>query len=132
MSILADCTLTTVNKAAACADCLSATEKMALKIRYMSLALQAAGGPDWTNINVLKQNVACFGCVSDFRLDSMEVVIWANLAQNFGARLSQSISENRALIKCVPCGEQKFQRAAFVSLLCQLSNLAIPVSPIIN
>lgn len=126
MSILADCTLTTLNKAAACADCLSLTEKQALKIRYMSLALKAAGGPDWTNINTLKKAVACFGCVPDFRLDSMEVIIWANLAQNFGATVSQSISANRALIKCVPCGEQKFQRAAFVSILCQLSNLVLP------
>lgn len=123
---LANCNLSTLTSAAKCFNCLSATEKFALKVRFMGLALKAAGGADLTDINVLKRTVACFGCESDFQLDSMEVAVWQNLAQNFGATVPTSIKDIRALIKCVPCGEQKFQRAAFLYLLCQLSNTALP------
>ena len=123
---LANCSIDTLSKAAKCFDCLSLTEKQALKVRFMGMALKAAGGADVTNINTLKSTVACFGCEPDFRLDSMEVAIWQNLAVNFGAVVPTDIASLRALIKCVPCGEQKFQRAAFVYLLCQLSRTALP------
>ena len=126
MSVLANCNLGTLSTAAKCFDCLSATEKLALKVRFMAEALKLAGGADLTNINKLKQTVACLGCESDFRLDSMEVAVWQNLAVNFGASLPSGIAALRALIKCVPCGEQKSQRAAFLYLLCQLSNNVLP------
>lgn len=59
-------------------------------------------------------------------LDSMEVAVWQNLAQNFGATVPTSISDIRNLIRCVPCGEQKSTRAAFLVLLCNLSRTALP------
>jgi hypothetical protein len=123
---LANCNLNTLTAAAKCFNCLSATEKEALKVYFMAAALKAAGGTDYTNINTRNQAAACLGCEPDFVLDSMEVAIWQNLAVNFGASLPTSISALRALIRCTPCGEQKTTRAAFTLLLCQLSRTALP------
>lgn len=123
---LANCNLSTLTSAAKCFNCLSLTEKEALKVQFMALALKAAGGPDLTNINTRNQAAACLGCEPDFVLDSMEVAIWQNLAQSFGVSLPTSISALRALIRCVPCGEQKTMRAAYTLLLCQLSQNVLP------
>ncbi len=126
MSVLANCSRDSLSKAAKCFDCLSLTEKEALKVYFMALALKAAGGVDLTNINTRNKTVACFTCEPDFRLDSMEVAVWQNLAQNFVATVPTSISDLRSAISCVPCGEQKSMRAAWLYLLCQLSQTALP------
>lgn len=120
---LANCTLDTLSTAAKCYDCLSQTEKDALRDRFMAEALKAKGGTDLTNINTMRSTVACFTCEPDYRLDSMEVAVWKSLAERLGATIPASISDQRALIKCVPCGEQKSTRAARLYLLCQLSLL---------
>lgn len=122
---LADCSLDTLSNAAKCYDCLSSTEKQALKIRFMAEFMKALGGTDLTNINTLRSTVACFGCEPDFRLESMEVAIWKSAAETFGASIPASISAQRALIKCVPCGEQKLTRAAYIYLLCQIARLNV-------
>lgn len=114
------CTIDALSAAAKCYDCLSSTEKQALKIRFMAEALKASSGVDFTNINTLRSTVACFTCEPDFRLESMEVALWKAMADNLGASIPASISAQRALIKCVPCGEQKSTRASFLYLLCRL------------
>lgn len=123
---LANCNLSTLTSAAKCFNCLSATEKEALKVYFMAQAVLKAGGTDLTNINTRNQAAACLACEPDFMLDSMEVAIWQSLAQQFGATLPTSISALRALIRCTPCGEQKTTRAAYTLLLCQLSINVLP------
>lgn len=118
---LANCNLSTLNTAAKCFNCLSLTEKNALRVYFLAQAVKAAGGPDYTNVNVRNTAAACFDCVSDFVLDSMEIAAWQNLTQVFGVSLPTTINGLRAAIKCDVCGDDKKQRAAFVLLLCQLS-----------
>lgn len=123
---LTDCSLNSLSRAAKCFDCLSLTEKQQLKVYFMALALKAAGGVDLTNVATRNKTVACFTCEPDFRLDSMEVAVWQNLAVNFGASVPTDIATLRKQIACVPCGEQKSARAAWLYILCQLSNTALP------
>lgn len=123
---LANCNLNTLAAAAKCFDCLSLTEKRHFKVRFMALALKAAGGPDFLNPATLAKTVECFTCLPDFRLDSMEVAVWQNLAQNFGAAVPPSVSAMRAVVKCAGCGEQKTTRAAWLYLLCQLTTVVQP------
>ena len=120
---LANCNLDTLSQASKCYDCLSSTEKRALMVRFMAEALKFEGGPDWTDINTLHSAVACFACEPDPRLESMEIVAWKNLADLLGASLPSTIQGQRALISCVPCGEQKSTRAAYVALLCRILSL---------
>jgi len=122
---LANCTLSTLQSAAKCFNCLSSTEKQALKIRFMAEALKAAGGTDYTNVRTLKTASACYECEPDFVLESMEVAIWQSLAQRLGASLPTAIADIRNLINCAACGEQKWQRAAQIFLLCQLDQKSI-------
>ncbi len=119
---MSHCTVNDLSAAAKCFDCLSSTEKEALKVQFMATALKAINGTDLTNINTRNRTVACLSCEPDFRLDSMEVAIWLQLARDLGASLPTTISGQRALIKCVPCGEQKSTRTAYTYLLCQLAD----------
>lgn len=123
---LANCNLNTLLAASKCFDCLSLTEKRHFKVRFMALALKASGGPDLLNAATLASTVQCFTCLPDFTLDSMEVAVWQNLAQRFGATVPPTVSAMRAVVKCAGCGEQKTTRAAWLYLLCQLSNTALP------
>lgn len=122
---LANCNLSTLQTAAKCFDCLSATEKQALRVRFMAELYKRVTGTDLTNINTLKRTVACFGCEPDFALDSMQVASWKNAAEVAGASLPTTIQGLRALISCVPCGEQKWARAAETYLLCLISRRTI-------
>lgn len=122
---LGTCDRDTLSTAAKCFDCLSATEKFALKVQFMASALQAMGGADYTNINTRNSSAACLACEPDFRLDSMEVAIWKDLAESVGANIPQTIDGMRALIKCVPCGEQKTARAAYIHILCLLGGVVV-------
>jgi hypothetical protein len=118
-----DCTLTTLSTAAKCFDCLSLTEKQALKVAFLAQALLGLGGSDFTNVNTLKKAVACFTCVSDFRIDSMALVIAQRKAMNAGksAVVVQPINVLRQLIKCVPCGDPKTYRAQEMFLRCMIN-----------
>ena len=122
---LANCNLSTLQTAAKCYDCLSATEKQALKVRFMAELYKKVSGVDLTNINTLKRTVACIGCEPDFTLGSMEVALWKNAAEVAGVSIPATFQAQRALISCVPCGEQKWARSAEVYLLCQLSRRTI-------
>lgn len=121
MSVAASCSLNDLSTAAKCFDCLSLTEKEALKVQFMALALQGFGGVDLTNLRTRNSTVSCFTCEPDFRLDSMEVAVWQKLASLAGANVNLPINQLRALVSCVPCGEQKSTRAAWLYLLCQLT-----------
>jgi hypothetical protein len=75
---MATLNLNTIGAAAACFDCLSETEKKEAKILLLANALKQVGGPDYTNINTLRQAVACY-CVPDAVLDGYDVVVAQNL-----------------------------------------------------
>lgn len=122
---LADCSLATLQAASKCYNCLSSTEKQALKTRFMAEALKARGGTDYTNINTLLAASACFQCEPDFVLESMELAIWKNFAENAGASIPSTIQGQRALISCAPCGQSKGRRAAATWLLCLLSRIGL-------
>jgi hypothetical protein len=115
------CDINSLRTASKCYDCLSSTEKQALKTHFLALALKAAGGTDYTNTNTLLSASACFACEPDFALESMELAIWKDLASNLGASIPTTINGQRALTKCAPCGATKARRAAAVFLLCQLN-----------
>lgn len=120
MAQLADCNLNTLSTASKCFDCLSSTEKLALTVYLMALLLKQKGGTDLTDKNTRNSAAACF-CVPDFRLESMELAIWKSAAEKAGITLPSTIDGLRALIKCVPCGEQQTTRAAYTLILCKLS-----------
>jgi len=117
---LANCNLSTLQSAAKCFNCLSSTEKQALKTRFMAELLKASARVDYTDVRTLKTASACFECEPDFVLESMELAIWKSLAESLGASLPTAIADIRNLINCASCGEQKWQRAAQVFLLCQI------------
>lgn len=125
MSALADCNINTLSTAAKCYDCFSKTERRDLKVAFMAIALRAAGGADLTNNNTRNSTVSCLACEPDFRLDSMEVAIWASLAQVLGGTIPSTIAGQRALVTCTRQGPQKLTRAAYTYLLCALSKLGV-------
>jgi hypothetical protein len=104
---MADCSLTTLVQGAKCFDCLSATERAALKSKFLADALLALGGPDYTNRNVKRQVTACLQCLPDFRLDSIETLVFQRLAINAGAgaKVNLPINQLRAAISCAVCGD---------------------------
>ena len=118
---MADCTLNTLSSAAKCFDCLSETEKLALRTYFLAQALKGLGGADLTNFNTRRSAVACFTCEPDFRIGSMLVAVDQRTALNAGASVNLTISQLRAQIKCTPCGEQKSERAAYLYLSCLLN-----------
>lgn len=118
---MADCTLNTLSAAASCFDCLSLTEKQALRVHFLAQALKGLGGADLTNLNTRNQAVACFACEPDFRLDSFQTAIAQRMASNAGVSVNLPIATLRAQIKCVPCGEQKSFRASEMYLRCLLN-----------
>lgn len=125
---LVNCNLSTLQAAAKCFDCLSATEKLALQVRIMAELYKQGGGTDLTNINVLHSTVSCLTCEPDFTLDSMVLATWNSAALGRVSGWPTTIQGLRALISCVPCGEQKSTRAALVYLWCQLSRQLLPAT----
>lgn len=121
MSVIADCSIEELTTAAKCFNCLSATEKEALKVQFMAMALSGYGGADYTAAATRNQAVACLACESDFMLDSMEVAVWQKLAAASGASVNLPIDQLRALVRCNPCGQTKLNRAAWLFLLCRLA-----------
>lgn len=121
MSVLAGCDINSLATAAKCFNCLSATEKEALKVWFMAQALKSFGGQDLTNLATQRAAVGCLTCESDFMLDSFEVAVWQKLANLAGASVDLPIATLRQKISCIPCGEQKSTRAAWLYLLCQLA-----------
>ena len=121
---MADCSLNGLSNAAKCFDCLSRTEKAALKSKFLADALLAFGGTDYTNRNVKRQAVACFNCEPDFRIDSMDLVVAQRLAINAGAGASVNltISQLRAKIACGVCGDTVENYLSEIMFLrCQLN-----------
>ena len=115
---MADCTINTLSSAAKCFDCLSDTEKLLLRTYFLAQAVKALGGADLTNPATLRSTVQCFACESDFRINSMLVAIDQRTALNAGASVNLPIATLRQQIKCVKCGEQKTNRAAYLYLSC--------------
>ena len=75
--------LTTLNPNSACWNCLSATEKQEAKVYLLANLLKQVGGPDYTNINALRQAAACY-CVPDATLKSFDVEVAQTRLTNAG------------------------------------------------
>lgn len=120
------CSLNTLTASSKCFNCLSATEKLALKDWLMAQALAAMGGTDLTNANDLIDAAKCFACEPKFVLESMDVAVAKYLAEQAGARVDLTISELRAQIKCLVCTDPKTLKAAETILFCKLSALFNP------
>lgn len=121
---MADCSLNGLSTAAKCFDCLSYTEKAAFKAFFLAQGLKALGGPDLTNLNIRRPQIACFNCEPDFRLDSMDVVVAQRLAINGGAGaiVQGPINVLRQQIRCSPCGDTWASFATDIMILrCQLN-----------
>lgn len=83
-----------------CLDCLSASEKEQAYLFYLATALVGSGGTDYTNINTLREAVACW-CVGGQRLDSFKARVAITAAVNSGGvETEPTIAEVRAAIKC--------------------------------
>lgn len=124
--LLDPCAISTLTSSGKCFDCLSKSEKQQAIIFFMAQALLALGGTDYTNVNVLNNAAACFACESDGALDSFEVVIAQEGATNAGAP-TFTISELRAALKCWSCMDAKAIRAAYILLLCKLTQKEAPI-----
>jgi hypothetical protein len=83
---------------ATCWDCLSKTEKKEVEVYFLALALKALGGEDYTNINTLRQGVACY-CVPDARLDSFDVVVAQTLCAAVGGP-TLTVTAAKAAVTC--------------------------------
>jgi len=121
MSVLAGCDINSLAASAKCFNCLSLTEKEALKVYFMAQALKSFGGTDLTNQGTRNTAVACLACEPDFVLDSFEVAVWQKLASLAGASVDLPINQLRANINCNPCGQTKLNRASWLRLLCELA-----------
>lgn len=57
-----------------CVDCLSPTEKLALKVYLLAEELKLAGGTDYTDLATLRQAASCFDCgLSNSRIQTLEI-----------------------------------------------------------
>lgn len=121
MSVLAGCDISSLTAASKCFNCLSNSEKQALKVWFMGQALKAFGGADLTNSNARNKAVSCLTCEADFVLDSFEVAVWQKLASLAGATVDLPINQLRKKIPCHMCGQNKLDRASWLYLLCQLT-----------
>lgn len=121
MSVLTSCSMDDLATSSRCFNCLSATEKEALKVWFMAQALAHFDGADLTDERTRNAAVKCLTCESDFVLDSMEVAVWQKLASLAGATVNLPIDQLRAKIRCNPCGQTKVNRAAWLYLLCNLT-----------
>ena len=113
------CDIDSLSKNSKCMDCLSLTEKNALKLYFMAQGLKAIGGVDYSNINTLLSASACLKCESSFRLDSFETYIWQQAATASGANTGKlTIAQMRNAIRCFCGRDGKALWAAYVFLLC--------------
>lgn len=116
------CSLPVLTQQSKCFNCLSATEKMALKVWLMAQTLKAEGGLDLTDPNALVNFTACFACEPKFVLESMDVASWQDFATVAGASVDLTIAQFRAAIKCLVCTDPQALKAAETVLLCKLSH----------
>jgi hypothetical protein len=90
--------LDTLVSASACFDCLSPSEKLAAQVYFLALALNGTGGLDLTDVNTLRETLACY-CVSDSRFQSFLVDIYQQAAIDSGAIAeAPTVSDLRASI----------------------------------
>ena len=124
---MAACDLNQLVADSACLNCLSQSEKEAGFIAYGAKALLAVDGPDYTDLNTLRDAVACW-CVGGQVLDSFMARVAINAAVNSGAVSGvPTIDEIRATIKCYNCGVGGGELQAMrVLILCALLNTLIP------
>lgn len=119
------CDLSTIRTNSKCYDCLSKHEKLALKVYFMAQILNLVGGQDYTDPDELLEATACFKCEPEFALDSFEVDIWKRSFEAVSRESAGTIGEQRALIKCLACVDDKALKAAYIALLCGIAETEI-------
>lgn len=121
-AVVNPCDLTVLTQQSKCFNCLSKSEKQALKVWFYLQALKALGAEDLTNPDDLYKAVKCFVCESTFALESFDVAVAQNLAvgAGFAEAGTMTISELRAAIKCLVCTDAKMLKAAETGALCGL------------
>jgi len=119
---MADCSLTTLVQQSKCFICFSETERLALKVYFLAQALKAQGGPDYTNINVLRQAEQCINCMPLGQEDAVDVLINQRLALNLSAaNVNLTTAQLRAQIKCLVCVNRDEMIAMLTLLRCQMN-----------
>lgn len=101
---MAACDLSQLIDDASCLNCLSGPEKRAAFLYYMAQAVVGAGGTDYTDVNTLREAVACW-CVGGAVVESFKTRTAINAAVNSGQlEAAPSIATIRDAIKCWNCG----------------------------
>lgn len=89
-------TLQTLITGSKCFNCLSSSERQAALVVFLALALKAAGGTDYTNVNTLRSASSCMNCPPNSELESFDVEIAQTLANNLGASANLTIAQLKA------------------------------------
>lgn len=115
------CTLTENIAEAAGLSALSKSEKENAFLYYLAQAIVGSDGADYTDINTLRQEVACW-CVGGQTLDSFRARAAINAAVNSGAvEVQPTTAEIRNAIRCWNCGIGFDERRAMEAfLICTL------------
>lgn len=100
---------------------LAKSEKDAAFLYYLAQTLVGSGGANYTDINALRQAVACW-CVGGQTLDSFRARVAINAAVQSGAVATQpTTAAIRNNIRCWQCGIGGDERRAMEAfLLCQI------------
>lgn len=97
---------TLIQNPSPCVDCLSLTEKLALKVYLLALELQLAGGTDYTDIATLRAAAACIECgLSDARIATLEIktiIEGLELLDWQGSVTDDSIKQAVTCLRCLP------------------------------
>jgi len=115
------CTVETLVARSACYDCLDDLEKKTAIVYLKALAVDAAGGPDLTNPNDLRQAAECLTCGGIGKLKTFSVLNALTLADTEGADVPETAAELKAAIACW-CGLGEDELTAMETLLdCELA-----------
>lgn len=124
---MAACDLDTLVSQDSCFDCESDSEKNHAYLYLLAKTLAAKGGTDYSDIDTLRNAVACY-CGLGSRLQSLKSQVALGLAVRAGAYASNpsKTSLNTATV-CWNCGIGADEmRAMEVFLLCNLFNNLVP------
>ena len=120
---MAACDLTQLIDDSSCLNCLSESEKQSAFVYYLAKALAGSGGTDYSDINTLREAVACW-CVGGQVLDSFKARVAINAAVASGeVAETPTIAEVKDAIRCWNCDIGGGELKTFeIFLLCNLLN----------
>lgn len=125
--IVDPCSQTQLESDAACFTQLSARDREAAIVWYLWQALQECASYS-SDIDVLLADGACFKNESAEMLQSMQVVIAGELANDAGASLDITAAEASEGIKCLKNADAQTIAALKVVLTCKFNACINPIS----